>query len=274
MSINDADFRYIRQLVKNRTSVTLAEDKAYLVESRLAALAKKTGASSVSYLLRKLRSQPFNRLHLEAIESMMITESCFFRDRHPFTTLQNFIIPELINKRQTQKRLNIWCAGCSSGQEPYSIAILLREYFPQLTSWQVSLIASDVSQTILERARQGCYNHYEITRGLSPDLRAKYLQRRDKYWQIQTEIRQMVEFIQFNLTDKWPPMSSLDIIFLRNVLIYFEVDTKKVILAKVREWLKPDGYLFLGAGETTIEIDRAFKPVQFNKTTCYQLIYS
>lgn len=272
MPLNNADFHYIRQLVKTRTSVTLAEDKAYLVESRLNSLAKQTGMSSVSNLVRKLRSQPFNGLHLEAIESMMTTESCFFRDRHPFTTLQNQIIPELIHKRQTQRRLNIWSAGCAGGQEPYSIAILLKEHFPELASWQVSLTASDISNKILDKARQGIYNQHEIARGLSLDLREKYFKLRGKNWQIDKEIRQMVEFCQFNLSDRWPAMSQMDLIFLRNVLIYFEVDLKKIILAKVRELLKPDGYLFLGGGETTIEIDRAFVPVKFNKTTCYQLI--
>lgn len=274
MPIRDADFRYIRQLVKTHTSVTLAEDKAYLVDSRLASLAKQVGVISVSNLVRKLRSQPFNRLHRQAIESVMTTESWFFRDRHPFETLQNHIIPELINKRQNQTSLNIWCAGCASGQEPYSIAMLLREHFPQLASRRVSLIASDISNKILNRACQGRYNHYEITRGLTPYLREKYFQLQGKDWQIETDIRQMVEFRQFNLTNSWPLLPLMDIIFLRNVLIYFEVDMKQIILAKVRELLKPEGYLFLGGGETTINLDQAFKPVQFNKTTYYQLIYS
>ena len=271
MTINDADFHYIRQLVKTRTSVALAEDKAYLAESRLASLARKVGVSSVTKLVQKLRVQPFNSLHLQVIESMMTTETWFFRDVYPFDAVQNHIVPELITKRRTQRSLNIWCAASSSGQEPYSIAMLLREHFPQLASWKILLIASDISHEMLDKARQGCYNNHEMSRGLSSHLRDKYFQLQGKDWQLRTEIRQMVEFRQFNLTDSWLEMPLMDIIFLRNVLIYFDVEMKQSILAKVRQLLRPDGYLFLGGGETTINIDLAFKPVQFNKAICYQL---
>ena len=271
MPITDEDFQYIRQLIRTRTSVALAEDKAYLVESRLASVARKVGLSSVSHLVRKLRVQPFNGLHLQVIESMMTTESWFFRDIYPFEAVQNYIVPELITKRQGQRSLNIWCAACSSGQEPYSIAMLLREHFPQLTSWTISLIASDISNKMLDKARQGNYNQHEISRGLTPQLREKYFQLGDKHWQIATAIRQMVEFRQFNLIDSWQQMPLIDIIFLRNVLIYFDVEMKQAILAKVQKILKPDGYLFLGGGETTINLDCAFKPVKFNKAICYQL---
>ena len=202
---------------------------------------------------------------------MMTTETWFFRDAYPFEAVQNHIIPELITKRRSQRSLDIWCAASSSGQEPYSIAMLLREHFPQLASWTISLIASDISHKMLDKSRQGRYNHHEINRGLSPHLREKYFQRQGKDWQLDTEIRLMVEFRQFNLIDSWLPMPLMDIIFLRNVLIYFDVEMKQAILAKVRQLLKPDGYLFLGGGETTINLDRAFKPVQFNKAICYQL---
>ena len=271
MSIKDADFQYIRQLVRARTSVALAEDKAYLVESRLTSLARNVGLNSVSKLVKTLRVQPFNGLHLQVIESMMTTETWFFRDAYPFEALQNQVIPELIDKRQGQRNLNIWCAACSSGQEPYSIAMLLREHFPQLTSWKISLIASDISTKMLDKARQGNYNQHEINRGLTPHLREKYFQFLGKDWQLATEISHMVEFREFNLTNSWLPMPLMDIIFLRNVLIYFEVEMKQTILAKVQQLLRPDGYLFLGGGETTINLDRAFKPVQFNKAICYQL---
>ena len=271
MSINDVDFQYIRQLVRTKTSVSLAEDKAYLVESRLASLARNMGVSSVSNLVKKLRVQPFSGLHLQVIESMMTTETWFFRDAYPFEAVQNEIIPELIAKRHNQRNLNIWCAACSSGQEPYSMAMLLREHFPQLASWTISLIGSDISSKMLDKARQGNYNQHEVSRGLPPDLLEKYFQFQGKDWQLVTEILQMVEFRQFNLIDSWLPMPPMDIIFLRNILIYFDVDMKQTILAKVRQLLKPDGYLFLGGGETTINLDPAFKPVKFNKAICYKL---
>jgi len=272
MPINDVDFQYIRQLVRTRTSVSLTEDKAYLVESRLTSLAQQIGLSSVSQLIQKLRVQSFNSLHLQVIELMMTTETWFFRDSYPFEAVRNRILPELIKKRQGQRSLNIWCAASSSGQEPYSIAILIREHFPQLASWTISLIASDISHKMLDKARQGNYSHHEMSRGLSPSLREKYFQLQEKEWQLTTEIRQMVAFRQFNLIDSWSPIPLMDIIFLRNVLIYFDVEMKQAILAKVRQSLKPGGYLFLGGGETTINLDRGFKPVKFNKAICYQLI--
>ena len=271
MSINDVDFQYIRQLVRTHTSVSLTEDKAYLVESRLKSLAQKVSLNSVSQLIQKLRIQSFNDLHLQVIESMMTTETWFFRDTYPFEAVRERILPELINKRQNQRSLNIWCAASSSGQEPYSIAILLKEHFPQLASWTISLIASDISHKMLEKARQGNYSQHEMSRGLSPDLREKYFQPQGKEWQLTTEIRQMIAFRQFNLIDSWSSMPLMDIIFLRNVLIYFDVEMKQSILAKVKQLLKPDGYLFLGGGETTINLDRAFKTVRFNKAIYYQL---
>jgi len=271
MPINDVDFQYIRQLVRTRTSVSLTEDKAYLVESRLTSLAQQVGLSSVSQLIQKLRIQSFDDLHLQVIELMMTTETWFFRDSYPFEAVRERILPELINKRQNQRSLNIWCAASSSGQEPYSLAILLKEHFPQLASWTISLIASDISHKMLNKARQGNYSQHEMSRGLSPYLREKYFQLRGKEWQLTTEIRQMIAFRQFNLIESWTPMPLMDIIFLRNVLIYFDVEMKQAILAKVRQLLKPDGYLFLGGGETTINLDRAFKPVRFNKAIYYQV---
>ncbi len=271
MPISDVDFQYIRQLVRTRTSVSLTDDKAYLVESRLTSLAQQVGLNSVSQLIQKLRIQPFDDLHLQVIESMMTTETWFFRDAYPFEAVREQILPELIKKRQGQRSLNIWCAASSSGQEPYSIAILLKEHFPQLASWTISLIASDISHKMLEKARQGNYSQHEMSRGLSPDLREKYFQPQGKEWQLTTEIRQMIAFRQFNLIDSWSSMPLMDIIFLRNVLIYFDVEMKQSILAKVKQLLKPDGYLFLGGGETTINLDRAFKTVRFNKAIYYQL---
>ena len=238
----------------------------------MTSLAQQVGLNSVSQLIQKLRIQPFDDLHLQVIESMMTTETWFFRDAYPFEAVREQILPELIKKRQGQRSLNIWCAASSSGQEPYSIAILLKEHFPQLSSWTISLIASDISHKMLDKARQGNYSQHEMSRGLSPYLREKYFRLQGNEWQLNSEIRQMIAFRQFNLIESWSPMPLMDIIFLRNVLIYFDVEMKQSILAKVRKLLKPDGYLFLGGGETTINLDRAFKTVRFNKAICYQLI--
>ena len=271
MTITRADFEWVCKLVRDRAGVVLSTDKTYLVESRLAPLIKDIGVSSISQLIAQLRPQPFNDIHWRIIEAMVTTETSFFRDSCPFDILKKYILPELIQQRQTRRVLNIWSAACSSGQEPYSIAILLNEHFPQLFTWKLQLIASDISHQILDRARQGCYNQQEISRRLPPSLREKYFQYSNNKWQIDAQIRQRVDFTQFNLTEKWPLMPQMDIIFLRNVLIYFDVQTKQTILTKARQLLQPDGYLFLGGGETTLNLDPAFEPVQFDKAICYRL---
>lgn len=271
MPINGIDFEYICQLVHDRTGIVLTKDKMYLVESRLAPLLRETQLNSVRKLVALLRQDRATSLHNFVIEAMVTTETSFFRDDYPFKALSRFLIPELIQKRQGKRSLNIWCAACSSGQEPYSIAMLLREDFPGLISWNVNLLASDISTSMLARSREGCYSYYEISRGLSKTLLHKYFLAQDQCWQIKTAIRRMVEFQQLNLAETWLPMPQMDIIFLRNVLIYFDVERKQAILAKVQRVLHPQGYLFLGGGETTINLDSAFEPVQVGKAVCYQL---
>lgn len=272
MSIKETDFQYIRQLVRDRAAVELGSDKKYLVESRLTALAREIEVGSVSELVAQLRLQPSKNLQQQVVEAMMTTETLFFRDKHPFEALKKSILPELIKQRVGSQTLSIWSAACSSGQEPYSIAMLLKENFPQLVTWKVQLLGSDISEEILARAREGRYNQQEITRGLPQTLLLKYFHYSDKKWQMDPEIRRMVEFSQLNLAKAWPPaMPQMDIIFLRNVLIYFSVETKQAILSRVRQLLRPDGYLFLGGGETTLNLDDAFKPVQLDKAVCYRI---
>ncbi|GET40439.1 MCP methyltransferase, CheR-type [Microseira wollei NIES-4236] len=201
----------------------------------------------------------------------MTNETFLFRDEHPFQALKIHILPELLKQRQIEGNLNIWCAACSRGQEPYSIAMLMREHFSNLSSWNVQIIASDISTAMLEKARAGRYGQHEINRGLPATLLQKYFQPFGNEWQLKEEIRRIVEFRQINLTSTFPPLSPMDIIFMRNVLIYFDIETKRCILSRVRRVLKPDGYLFLGGGETTINLDDAFEPVQFGKAVCYKL---
>jgi len=269
--MTNSDFNYIRKLVRDRTGVVLSEDKQYLVESRLMGLAKQVGANSVKSLVAQLQQKPFHPLCQSVVEAMMTTETFFFRDNNPFQALKNAIIPELIQQRQTERYLTIWCAACSSGQEPYSIAMLLREHFPALTTWRVQLIASDISDVMLNRARSGYYHPHEMNRGLPLNLRQKYFEPKGQGWTIKPDIRQMVEFRPINLTETVLPLSQVDIIFLRNVLIYFDIEMKQEILARLRRVLQPDGYLFLGGGETTINLDHAFEPVQLDNAVCYKL---
>lgn len=270
MPINTADFDYIRKLVRDRTGVVLSDDKHYLIESRLSILAKNAGVNSIGALVTQLRQKPFNPLYNLIVEALMTNETFFFRDEHPFQALKINILPELLKQRQIEGNLNIWCAACSSGQEPYSIAMLMREHFPHLSKWKVQIIASDISTAMLEKARIGRYGKHEIIRGLPTTFLHKYFQPAGNEWQIKEEIRQMVEFRQINLTSTFPALPVMDIIFMRNVLIYFDLETKRGILSRVGRVLKPDGYLFLGGGETTINLDDAFQPVQFGKAVCYR----
>ncbi|MHC5860744.1 CheR family methyltransferase [Nostoc sp.] len=270
-SVSTDDFEYLRQLVRDHSAVVLSANKSYLAELHLQPIAESAGFIFISELVAYLKTQPFSNLHVQTIEALVTNETSFFRDHHPFEALREYILPELIKKRAIERSLNIWCAACSNGQEPYSIAMLIREHFPLLTNWSIRLIASDFSTKVLARAEKGHYNQLEISRGLSENLRDKYFQRLDSDWQIKSEIRQMTEFRQINLMESWSSLPEIDVIFLRNVLIYYDIATKKALLRKVKQQLRTDGYMFLGTAETTINLDSSFKQVSFNKGICYQL---
>ncbi len=271
MGVSSSDFEYLRELVHHHSAVVLFGDKAYLAEFHLQPIVESAGFASIADLVTYLRTHPFNNLHVQTIEALATNETSFFRDSHPFEALKKYILPELIKQRESERSLNIWCAACSNGQEPYSIAILINEHFPTLTNWPVKLIATDFSSKVLARAREGHYNQLEINRGLPKNIREHYFQKLDTDWQIKEQIRQMVDFRQLNLLQSWSSLPQFDVIFLRNVLIYFDVVTKKALLKKIKQQLRPDGYLFLGSGETTISLDKSFKRVLFDKAICYQL---
>jgi chemotaxis protein methyltransferase CheR len=244
--VNDQDFDYVRKLVRDRGALVLEPGKEYLVETRLEPLARAHRLGSVTELVARLRAQPFNGLHEQVVEAMVTTETSFFRDHHPFEALRTSVLPALVKLRGRERALTIWSAACSSGQEPYSIALLLRTQFPELAGWNVRLLASDLSGQVLARARQGCYNQIEMNRGLPASLLVRYFRQHGLEWQLDDSIRNTVEFHQINLAAAWPPLPRMDVLFLRNVLIYFDVETKKAILAKAARLLRPDGYLVLG----------------------------
>ncbi|MBI4396258.1 MAG: protein-glutamate O-methyltransferase CheR [Elusimicrobia bacterium] len=269
--INTSDFDYVRNLVQLKSAIVLESGKEALVESRLTLLARREGIESVDKLLSQLRSHNYSRLHEQVVEVMTTNETLFFRDIYPYEAMRTTVIPDLIKKRATEHRLTIWSAGCSSGQEPYSIAMLLREYFSHLNGWSIKIIASDLSKEILARAQDGRYSQFEVNRGLPAPLLVKYFHQNGVEWQIKDEIRRMVEFSDVNLADGWPLFLSVDVLFMRNVLIYFSIDTRKEILARVRKTLRPDGFLFLGAAETTLNLDDSFMRVSFDKGWCYKL---
>lgn len=271
MPISNVEFDYIAKLVRERSAIVLEAGKEYLVESRLLPVARTVGCASLPQLIARLRAQSFNGLHQKVVEAMTTNETSFFRDLHPFEALKKLVLPELIAKREKERKLHLWCAASSSGQEPYTIAMLLREHFPLLGSWTLRFVASDLSVEMIERSRNGRYSQLEVNRGMPAALLVKYFQRHGVEWQVKEEFRRMIEFRQMNLTDAWGGLPEMDLVFMRNVLIYFDVETKKSILGKVRRILRPDGYLFLGAAETTLNLDDGFERVQFEKAGCYRL---
>jgi chemotaxis protein methyltransferase CheR len=269
LSVQDID--YVRSLVRQRSGLVLESEKAYLVEARLLALARRESSCSVEDLMTDLRTGRPNGLQQKVVEAMTTNETFFFRDVYPFEHLRQTLLPDLLRRRAGERCLNIWCAACASGQEPYSIAMLLRESFPVLNDWKVRLIASDLSTEMLERTRRGRYSQMEVNRGLPARLLVKYFEKQGAEWQIKEDLRRQLEVYPINLIGYWPPLPPLDVVFLRNVLIYVDVSTKKEILGNVRRVLRNDGQLFLGGAETTFNLDDGFERVGPDRSGCYQL---
>lgn len=264
-------FDYVRRLVHETAGVVIEPSKDYLVRARLEPIAAREGFKSIEEMVANLKWRPKNHMHARLVDAMLVTETSFFRDIHPFEALREVVIPELLEARRTARSLSIWSAACSSGQEPYSIALTIREHFPELSSWDVSIHASDISQSMLSRAAQGLFGHSEVNRGLPTPILVKYFERSDLQWRINDQIRQAVRFRQINLGEPWPPLPAMDVVFLRNVLIYFDESVRKTVLARVRHILRSDGFLFLGAAESALNIGLGFVPVRLGHTICYRL---
>lgn len=265
-----ADFEYVRDLVRDVSALTLEPGKEYLVESRLDPLARQEGFPSYQHLVASLRFGPFRDLHRKVVEAMTNNETSFFRDARVFGMLTRSILPALAGVRSSERSLNIWCAACSTGQEPYSIAMLLREHLPSLAGWHIRIIASDISRDVLARARAGRYTQMEINRGLPAQLLVKYVEQRGATWEIRPEIRRMVEFREINLIQSWQDLPDLHLILMRNVLIYLDLHTKKTILGRAGRLLDPRGYLLLGGAETTTNLDDSFEPVSLDGAVCFR----
>ena len=272
MPLQQSDFDFVQKLVQQKAAIVLDGGKQYFVESRLTPLAQETGHGSIEKLIQDLKRQPgTSKLVERVVEAITIHETSFFRDIHPFKCMKELVFPGLLERRAKQNSLNIWCAACSSGQEPYTVTLLLKENFPQLQSWNVRFIATDISNQILDRARQGKFSQLEVNRGLPAPLLLKHFEKQGLEWQLKPAIRSSLEFRKLNLIETWPPMPKMDVILLRNVLIYFDVETKRRILGQVRQLLHPDGYLFLGAAEMPMSIDNAFERIDFPRSGCYKL---
>ncbi len=272
MSITATEFAYIRKLVYDLSAITLEDGKEWMIESRLLPVARRLGFSSLNQLIHRLQCSRVGGEHQAAVDAMTTNETFFFRDVHPFTALQKQVIPDLLKRRASQRKLTIWCAASSTGQEPYSIAMLLQEHFPQLASWQLEFLATDINAEVLQRARDARYTELEVRRGLPAPYLNKYFTRHGADWVVQDRIRHLVEFRQMNLAGFWPVLPPMDLIFIRNVLIYFGLETKREIFRRLAKALRPDGYLFLGGAESTLNVDDSFRRVQLDKAVSYQLI--
>lgn len=269
--ISAADFEFVARLLRDQCALVLEPGKEYLIKSRLTPVAHKNGFTTLDELFQRLRACRDLTLVKAVVEAMVTTETSFFRDIHPFESLKKTVLPQLIELRRSERQLNIWCAASSSGQEAYSVALLIREYFPELINWRILFSATDVSHEMLERSRVGRYSQLEVNRGLPTPLLLKWFRQESAYWQIDHSIRSGIAFSQLNLTQPWPTMPQWDLILLRNVMIYFDNTAKKEILGRAARVLSRDGYLLLGGAETTLNLNDSYRRVEDLRTGFYQL---
>jgi chemotaxis protein methyltransferase CheR len=257
--VTPLDYEYLRRLLKERSGLDLSADKQYLVESRLVPLARKASLAGIPDLVQKMKggAEP---LTTEVIEAMTTNETFFFRDKIPFDHLKEAVLPALVQARATRRSLRIWCAASSTGQEPYSIAMCLKEADHLFAGWRIEIVATDLSQEVLEKSKAGVYSQFEVQRGLPIQMLVKYFTQNGEIWQLKSEIRSMVQHRQLNLLQDFSHLGMFDVIFCRNVLIYFDQDTKANIFQRISRMLEPDGVLALGAAESVVGITNAFKP--------------
>jgi len=253
------DYEFLRKFLKDRSGLDLSADKQYLVESRLMPLARKAGLPGLGELVAKLKNGT-EPLAAEVVEAMTTNETFFFRDKVPFDHLKATVLPELMKARASRRALRIWCAASSTGQEPYSIAMCLKELGPMLAGWRVEIVATDLSHGVLDKSRAGLFSQFEVQRGLPIQLLVKHFTQVGELWQLNADIRAMVQFKQLNLLQDFSHLGGFDVIFCRNVLIYFDQDTKTNVFGRLAKRIEPDGFLMLGAAETVVGLTDAFKP--------------
>ena len=253
------DFDAFCQLVRTQSGLALTADKRYLVDSRLKPIAREHGLADVDAVLAQLRARPSSELARQCVDAMATHETFFFRDGTPFNLFEKRVLPALISARQSTRALRIWCAACSSGQEPYSLAILLQEAAARLSGWRLEIVATDMSEGILGKARSGIYSSFEVKRGLSEDRLKRWFTPEGTNWRVSPALQQMVTFKPHNLLAGAAGLGAFDVIFCRNVLIYFDVAQKRTILQQLSRVLNRDGALFLGSAETVLGVTDAFE---------------
>lgn len=260
--MNPSDFELIAGLLKQRSGLVLTPDKGYLLESRLSSVARRWDFKSFEEMVQSVRAKRDEKLLSEITEAMTTNESFFFRDTKPFDQFRDLVLPHLLTARAAKRSFRIWSAACSTGQEPYSLAMLLKEAESKLAGWRIEIIATDLSNEVLDKAREGLYTQFEAQRGLPITLLMKYFTQAGDHWQISPELRKMITFKTFNLLESPASLGQFDVIFLRNVLIYFDPPTKGKILDGMSRQLASDGFLYLGGAETVLGVSDKFKPKQ------------
>ncbi|MCK1638585.1 protein-glutamate O-methyltransferase CheR [Bradyrhizobium sp. 157] len=253
------DYEYLRKLLKDHSGLDLSADKQYLIESRLLPLSRKCGVSGIGELVQKMKGGS-SSIIAQVVEAMTTNETFFFRDKVPFEHFRDTIMPELLKARAGRRSIRIWCAAGSTGQEPYSLAMSLKEMGAALAGWRIEIIATDLSQEVLEKSKSGVYSQFEVQRGLPIQLLVKYFKQNGELWQISPELRGMVQHRQLNLLHDFSQLGTFDVIFCRNVLIYFDQDTKINIFGRLVKAMEGDGFLVLGAAETVVGLTDVFKP--------------
>ena len=255
------DYDYLRNLLKTRSGLVLSNDKQYLIESRLMPIVRKDGLNGISDLVQSLKGPGSEALALRVTEAMTTNESFFFRDKTPFDHFKDVMMPALIKARSAKRHLRIWCAAASTGQEPYSLAMILKEMSHQIAGWRIEILGTDLSGEVLDRAKAGVYTQFEVQRGLPIQMLLKYFVQNGDQWTISPEIRSMVHYRTLNLLNDFSALGTFDIVYCRNVLIYFDQPTKIDVLNRTARLTAPDGYLLLGAAETVVGLTEAYKPV-------------
>jgi chemotaxis protein methyltransferase CheR len=255
------DYDYLRKLLKEHSGLVLSAEKQYLVESRLLPVARRSGLANLSELVAKLKGPASPALAVEVVEAMVTHESFFFRDKIPFDHFRNVIMPALIAVRRGSRRIRIWCAAVATGQEPYSLAMCLKEMARELAGWRVEIHATDISHKVLEKAKAGIYSQFEVQRGLPIQMLVKYFTQIGEMWRVAPELRAMVAFRPLNLLHDFSQLGYFDLVFCRNVLIYFDQPTKIDVLDRIARLTQPDGFLALGAAETVVGLTDTFKPM-------------
>lgn len=270
MTLANPDIDYLRGIVADLSGNVIAPRQVYMLEQRLTPLAESMGLENLDALVTELRRSHDPKLKTKVAEAVTVNETSFFRDVHPFDALRTKIIPELVKKNQAKKSIRIWCAAASTGQEPVSIAMTIREGFPELSAWKFEIVATDLSEEVLDKSRTGSYSQLEVNRGLPARKLVRFFERTGAEWRTKPEIRDMISYQRLNLTKPLPFMSQFDIVFIRNVLIYFDHATKIDILNRVHRTLSPDGYLFIGSAETIIGMGLPYQREEIDATVSYR----